>query len=71
MRHMARFPPAVGVGVLDHKRFSLGLHPVSLGKTKEMGWNWQHQRKETQNKTASCENKTPRGNMTPRRKELP
>ena len=22
-----------------HKRFSLGLHPVSLGKTKEMGWN--------------------------------
>ena len=25
-----------------HKRFSLGLHPVSLGKTKEMGWNWQH-----------------------------
>ena len=21
-----------------HKRFSLGLHPVSLGKTKEMGW---------------------------------
>ena len=21
------------------KRFSLGLHPVSLGKTKEMGWN--------------------------------
>ena len=28
-----------------HKRFSLGLHPVSLGKTKEMGWNRQHQRK--------------------------
>ena len=28
------------------KRFSLGLHPVSLGKTKEMGWNWQHQRKD-------------------------
>ena len=25
-----------------HKRFSLGLHPVSLGKTKEMGWNRQH-----------------------------
>ena len=24
------------------RRFSLGLHPVSLGKTKEMGWNWQH-----------------------------
>ena len=28
------------------KRVSLGLHPVSLGKTKEMGWNWQHQRKD-------------------------
>ena len=28
-----------------HKRFSLGLHPVSLGKTKEMGWIRQHQRK--------------------------
>ena len=23
------------------KRVSLGLHPVSLGKSKEMGWNWQ------------------------------
>ena len=31
-----------------HKRFSLGLHPVSLGKTKEMGWNWQHQPKDNQ-----------------------
>ena len=38
------------------KRFSLGLHPVSLGKTKEMGWNRQHQRKVTQNKTASSAN---------------
>ena len=27
------------------KRFSLGLHPVSLGKTKEMGWNRQRKRK--------------------------
>ena len=36
-----------------HKRFSLGLHPVSLGKTKEMGWNRQHQRKVQQGKTAS------------------
>ena len=25
-----------------------GLHPVSLGKTKEMGWNRQHQRKVNQ-----------------------
>ena len=24
-----------------HKRVSLGLHPVSLRKSKEMGWNWQ------------------------------
>ena len=23
------------------KRVSLGLHPVSLGKSKEMGWNGQ------------------------------
>ena len=23
------------------KRVSLGLHPVSLRKSKEMGWNWQ------------------------------
>ena len=66
-----RVGPETSRGRHHPKRFSLGLHPVSLGKTKEMGWNWQHQRKETQNKTASCENKTPRGNMTPRRKELP
>ena len=30
------------------KRFSLGLHPVSLGKTKEMGWNRQRKRKANQ-----------------------
>ena len=35
------------------KRFSLGLHPVSLGKTKEMGWNRQHNLKITASKTAS------------------
>ena len=29
----------VGASVPAQKRFSLGLHPVSLGKTKEMGWN--------------------------------
>ena len=39
-----------------HKRFSLGLHPVSLGKTKEMGWNRQTKVKTTNSKTASCEN---------------
>ena len=34
--------------------FLLGLHPVSLGKTKEMGWNRQHKAKTTANsKTAS------------------
>ena len=49
-----------------HKRFSLGLHPVSLGKTKEMGWNRQHQRKVTQSKTASSSNpKNPGGAGTP------
>ena len=32
-----------------HKRFSLGLHPVSLGKTKEMGWNGQHKLKQISN----------------------
>ena len=39
-----------------HKRFSLGLHPVSLGKTKEMGWNRQHKAKPTNSKTASSAN---------------
>ena len=34
-------PPAF-VRRYQPKRLSLGLHPVSLGKTKEMGWNWQH-----------------------------
>ena len=43
-----------------HKRFSLGLHPVSLGKTKEMGWNRQHKVKTTKSKTASSSTpKTP------------
>uniref|UniRef100_UPI0040260869 hypothetical protein n=1 Tax=Candidatus Scatomorpha intestinigallinarum TaxID=2840923 RepID=UPI0040260869 len=28
-------------------------HPVSLGKTKEMGWNRQHKAKPTNSKTAS------------------
>ena len=34
----------------------LGLHPVSLGKTKEMGWNGQHKAKPTASKTASSSN---------------
>ena len=42
------------------RRFSLGLHPVSLGKTKEMGWNMQHNLKITASKTASSSTpKTP------------
>ena len=49
------------------KRFSLGLHPVSLGKTKEMGWNRQHNVKKRSNKTASSSNaKSPRAGMEPR-----
>mgnify|MGYP000841903099 CR=1 FL=1 len=43
----------VGASVPAQKRFSLGLHPVSLGKTKEMGWNRQHKVKTTNSKTAS------------------
>ena len=41
------------------KRFSLGLHPVSLGKTKEMGWNRQHQRKDIQLQTGEFLNPAP------------
>ena len=41
------------------KRFSLGLHPVSLGKTKEMGWNRQHQPKVQQDKSASSSQPKP------------
>ena len=35
-----------------HKRVSLGLHRVSLRKSKEMGWNWQGQRGLLPKKTA-------------------
>ena len=35
-----------------HKRVSLGLHPVSLRKSKEMGWNGQDQRGLLPKKTA-------------------
>ena len=34
-----RVGPETSRGRHHPKRFSLGLHPVSLGKTKEMGWN--------------------------------
>ena len=51
-----------------HKRFSLGLHPVSLGKTKEMGWNRQTKVKTTNSKTASSAQPkpTPRAALEPR-----
>ncbi len=37
-----RVGPETSRGRHHPKRLSLGLHPVSLGKTKEMGWNRQH-----------------------------
>ena len=40
-------------GAPPPQRFSLGLHPVSLGKTKEMGWNRQHNVKNRSSKPAS------------------
>ena len=40
-----RVGPETSRGRHHPKRFSLGLHPVSLGKTKEMGWNRQRKRK--------------------------
>ena len=43
-----RVGPETSRGRHHPKRFSLGLHPVSLGKTKEMGWNTQRKRKANQ-----------------------
>ena len=57
-----RVGPETSRGRHHPKRFSLGLHPVSLGKTKEMGWNRQHQRKVHQDKSAS----STRGRVRPR-----
>ena len=57
----------VGASVPAQKRFSLGLHPVSLGKTKEMGWNRQHKAKSTASKTASSAQPPP----TPGRRGRP
>ncbi len=51
-----RAGPETSRGRHHPKRFSLGLHPVSLGKTKEMGWNRQHKVKTTNSKTASSAN---------------
>ena len=54
-----RVGPETSRGRHHPKRLSLGLHPVSLGKTKEMGWNMQHQRKVQQDKTASSSQPSP------------
>ena len=43
-----RVGPETSRGRHHPKRLSLGLHPVSLGKTKEMGWNMQRKRKDNQ-----------------------
>src|SRR5699024_6770785 len=48
------------------RRFSLGLHPVSLGKTKEMGWNRQHQRKTEQQRTGEFLKPNVLANLEPR-----
>ena len=45
-----RVGPETSRGRHHPKRFSLGLHPVSLGKTKEMGWNRQHNLKSSRTK---------------------
>ena len=61
-----RVGPETSRGRHHPKRFSLGLHPVSLGKTKEMGWNRQHKVKTTKSKTASSSNPNPRAGVEPR-----
>ena len=50
-----------------HKRFSLGLHPVSLGKTKEMGWKPPHTLKSsrTNRRVPPSQNPPPGGDGTP------
>ena len=60
-----RAGPETSRGRHHPKRLSLGLHPVSLGKTKEMGWNMQHKVKTTNSKTASSAQPkpTPRAGM--------
>ena len=62
-----RVGPETSRGRHHPKRLSLGLHPVSLGKTKEMGWNRQHKVKTTKSKTASSSNQTSGQGSTPAR----
>ena len=40
-RSSSRASLSLSGSALLQKRVSLGLHPVSLRKSKEMGWNWQ------------------------------
>ena len=62
-----RVGPETSRGRHHPKRLSLGLHPVSLGKTKEMGWIRQHQRKVQQTaKRRVPPNPNPRAGVEPR-----
>ena len=62
-----RVGPETSRGRHHPKRFSLGLHPVSLGKTKEMGWNRQHNLKSsrTNRRVPPSQNPPPGGDGTP------
>ena len=48
------------------KRFSLGLHPVSLGMTKEMGWNRSTRQNQPPAKRRVPPNPKPRAALEPR-----
>ena len=62
-----RVGPETSRGRHHPKRLSLGLHPVSLGKTKEMGWNRQHNLKSsrTNRRVPPSQNPPPGGDGTP------
>ena len=61
-----RAGPETSRGRHHPKRLSLGLHPVSLGKTKEMGWNKQHKVKPSRTKRRVPPTPNPRAGMEPR-----
>ena len=66
-----RVGPETSRGRHHPKRFSLGLHPVSLGKTKEMGWNRQHKVKIFRKRIGEFLKPTPgRGSGTPPLQEV-
>ena len=58
--------PETSRGRHHPKRFSLGLHPVSLGKTKEMGWNRQHKVKIFRKRIGEFLKPTPGRGVEPR-----